>query len=181
MPMARYLLATYGAFAVVGAMLYGLGIGIAVERGLRESGRNKVAFELLRKLSTGVDVLREQLRHAIPAEANQRLYADYLLTVQGDTDSSATRERRRELLKGLLFSGRVIPDSERAGPHVCSCVVGKHRSVKMSMRPANGDGGSTTTLSRHIGSYLSSLQSTATSRWAIFPQNRASSPQTCAR
>jgi len=34
MPMARYLLATYGAFAVVGATLYALGIGIAVERGL---------------------------------------------------------------------------------------------------------------------------------------------------
>ncbi len=34
MPMARYLLATYGAFAVVGATLYSFGIGIAVERGL---------------------------------------------------------------------------------------------------------------------------------------------------
>jgi len=34
MPMARYLLATYGAFAVVGATLYAFGIGIAVERGL---------------------------------------------------------------------------------------------------------------------------------------------------
>lgn len=34
MPMARYLLATYGAFAVVGATLYAFGVGIAVERGL---------------------------------------------------------------------------------------------------------------------------------------------------
>jgi len=34
MPVARYLLATYGAFAVVGATLYAFGVGIAVERGL---------------------------------------------------------------------------------------------------------------------------------------------------
>jgi len=59
---------------------------------------------LLRNLSTGVDELREQLRKATPARAAQKLYADYLLTVQGDTDSSANRERRRELLRSLLFS-----------------------------------------------------------------------------
>ena len=33
-PMARYLLATYGAFAVMGATLYAFGVGVAVERGL---------------------------------------------------------------------------------------------------------------------------------------------------
>ena len=32
-PMARYLLATYGAFAVIGVTLYAFGVGIAVERG----------------------------------------------------------------------------------------------------------------------------------------------------
>ena len=34
MPMARYLLASYGAFAVMGASLYAFGVGVAVERGL---------------------------------------------------------------------------------------------------------------------------------------------------
>jgi ABC-2 type transport system permease protein len=34
MPFARYLLATYGAFAVMGATLYAFGVGLAVERGL---------------------------------------------------------------------------------------------------------------------------------------------------
>jgi ABC-2 type transport system permease protein len=34
MSMARYLLATFGAFAIVGATLYAFGVGIAVERGL---------------------------------------------------------------------------------------------------------------------------------------------------
>jgi ABC-2 type transport system permease protein len=33
-PMARYLLATYGAFAVMGAALFAFGVGVAVERGL---------------------------------------------------------------------------------------------------------------------------------------------------
>lgn len=71
---------------------------------LTEKRRNRVAFELLRKLSTGVDELRDSLRKAIPAKPAQRLYSDYLLTVQGDTDSSANRERRREILRGLLLS-----------------------------------------------------------------------------
>ncbi|MBZ5728819.1 MAG: ABC transporter permease [Acidobacteriia bacterium] len=34
MPLARYALATYGAFAVIGATLYAFGVGVAVERGL---------------------------------------------------------------------------------------------------------------------------------------------------
>jgi ABC-2 type transport system permease protein len=34
MPFARYLLATYGSFAVIGATLYAFGVGVAVERGL---------------------------------------------------------------------------------------------------------------------------------------------------
>jgi len=34
MPMSRYLLATYGAFGVMGATLFAFGVGVAVERGL---------------------------------------------------------------------------------------------------------------------------------------------------
>ena len=71
---------------------------------LADRRRNRIADSLLRRLSTGVDELREQLRKAIPAKAFQRLYSDYLLTVQGDTDSAANRQRRSELLKGLLIS-----------------------------------------------------------------------------
>lgn len=71
---------------------------------LTEKKRNRIAFELLKQLSTGVDTLREQLRRAKLVKPGQRIFADYLLTVQGDTDSSANRERRREILKGLLWS-----------------------------------------------------------------------------
>ncbi len=34
LPMAQYLLATYGAFAIIGATIYAFGVGVAVERGL---------------------------------------------------------------------------------------------------------------------------------------------------
>jgi len=34
LPVARYILATYGAFGVVAATLFGLGVTLAVERGL---------------------------------------------------------------------------------------------------------------------------------------------------
>jgi hypothetical protein len=71
---------------------------------LTDRKRNAMALSLLRKLSTEVDQLREQLRKAKPGRVQQRLYQDYLLTVQGDTDSSANRERRRQLLKGVLWS-----------------------------------------------------------------------------
>jgi len=71
---------------------------------LSDRRRNRIAFELLKRLSLGVDELRDQLRKARPARTSQRIFSDYLLTVQGDTDSSASRERRRELIKGLLWS-----------------------------------------------------------------------------
>lgn len=34
MPMATYLLGTYGAFGIIGVSLFGFGVGVAVERGL---------------------------------------------------------------------------------------------------------------------------------------------------
>ena len=80
---------------------------------LRDRRRNRIAFSLLKKLSTGVDGLRDQLRKAKPAKPAQRLYSDYLLTVQGDTDSSANRERRRELLRSLLLTLYERKDEKR--------------------------------------------------------------------
>lgn len=80
---------------------------------LNDVKRNRIAFELLRKLSTGVDQLREQLRKAIPGKPAQRLYQEYLLTVQGDTDSSANRERRASILRNLLYSLYERKDSKR--------------------------------------------------------------------
>ncbi len=69
---------------------------------LNNSRRNHQAQTLLIWLSVGVDAVRQQVRKAEGAKPDQRLFADYLLTVQGDTDSQATRKRRAELLRQVL-------------------------------------------------------------------------------
>lgn len=80
---------------------------------LNDKNRNSAAFALLRKLPTGVDELRQQLRRAVPAKASQRIYSDYLLTVQSQTDSDPQRERRRDLLHSLLWSVFDRKDEQR--------------------------------------------------------------------
>jgi len=79
---------------------------------LNEKHRNNMAFELIRQLSTGVDELRDQYRHAKMTKPRPP-YSDYLLTVQGDTDSAATRERRAKILRGLLSPLFERKDSKR--------------------------------------------------------------------
>ena len=69
---------------------------------LNNAKRNRQAQVLLIKLSVGVDAVRQQVRKAEGAKPDQRLFADYLLTVQGDTDSLATRKRRADLLQQVL-------------------------------------------------------------------------------
>jgi hypothetical protein len=80
---------------------------------LTNAKRNRIAERMLRRLSDGVDHLRDQLRRAMPARQSQQLYARYLLTVQGDTDSAATRQRRAEILRGLLSSLFEFKDEKR--------------------------------------------------------------------
>jgi len=80
---------------------------------LKDWRRNRIAERLLRRLSTGVDELRDRLRRAQPATSVQRLYSEYLLTVQGDTDSAASRTRRAEILRGLLSSLFAFKDDKR--------------------------------------------------------------------
>jgi hypothetical protein len=65
--------------------------------------RSRQAFAILKDLSSGVDRLRDSYRHA-KAVKPQPPYSDYLLTVQGDTDSFATRQRRARILRTLLES-----------------------------------------------------------------------------
>lgn len=81
---------------------------------LADRRRNAIAVRLLKNLSAGVDKLRDQLRHARPAKQAQQLYARYLLTVQGDTDSAANRTRRAEILRGVLQSLFEFKDEKRA-------------------------------------------------------------------
>jgi Protein of unknown function DUF262/HNH endonuclease len=81
---------------------------------LKNAMRNRQAEKLLLWLSVGVDQVRQQQRKAIGANLEQRLFANYLMTVQGDTDSQATRERRSQLLHGLL-AGLFEKKDERRG------------------------------------------------------------------
>ena len=69
---------------------------------LTERRRNEIAERILRKLSTGVDELRQAAREGRPMRQVNKLCQDYLPTVLGDTDSAATRERRATIVRGLL-------------------------------------------------------------------------------
>lgn len=80
---------------------------------LNDRKRNLVAQRILRDLSAGVDELRERLKKAQGPKTGAGIYSDYLLTVQGDTDSAASRTRRREILQNLLFSLFTFKDGKR--------------------------------------------------------------------
>jgi hypothetical protein len=81
---------------------------------LSDKRRNREAQRLLAWLSNGVTVVREQARNVKGARRDQRMFVDYLLTVQGDTDSAATRERRERILKDLVGGLFARKDSRRA-------------------------------------------------------------------
>lgn len=69
---------------------------------LSDRKRNDVAMKLLARFSNGVDEVREQQLKAKGAQPHQRIYADYLLTVQQGTDNLPHRKARAEKLRGLL-------------------------------------------------------------------------------
>jgi 5-methylcytosine-specific restriction endonuclease McrA len=71
---------------------------------LNDRKADRVATHLLEKLSTGVDNYRAHLRRLRLPKERDKVYQDYLTTIQGDTDSAATRERRRQILRSLLWS-----------------------------------------------------------------------------
>ena len=81
---------------------------------LVDAKRNRQAQKLLVWLSNGVGIVRQQQRKAEGAHVDQRIFADYLLTVQGDTDSLATRQRRAEILK-KIFGGLFEKKDEQRG------------------------------------------------------------------
>ena len=71
-------------------------------RVLTNAVRNKQAQQLLVAFSIGVDSVRERVRRGEGSRRDEAAFRDYLLTIQGDTDSQATRRRRAHLLRGLL-------------------------------------------------------------------------------
>lgn len=69
---------------------------------LNNKTRNEMAFGLLRRLSNGVGSLYENTRKAQPLKEVNSLYQTYLMTVRGSTDSQASRERRADIVRGVL-------------------------------------------------------------------------------
>jgi hypothetical protein len=67
-----------------------------------DAGRNAQASEILQRFTAEIDTVRGQLRMGESIAAEQSLFRDYLLTVQGNTDSLVTRRRRAEILRQVL-------------------------------------------------------------------------------
>lgn len=80
---------------------------------LSDATKNKKAFAMLKKFSTDVDDLRGKLRAVSKFDNIHQSVQEYLLTVQGDTDSSASRDRREKLMRGLIWSIYDRKDSNR--------------------------------------------------------------------
>jgi hypothetical protein len=101
---------------------------------LADKKRNKVAERILRRLSTGVDELRDRLRRVQPATRSQRLFADYLLTVQGDTDSAAkSRPTPRATPESLILPFPV--QGRQAGLHTRAAAHPLELGREKSLRP----------------------------------------------
>ncbi len=73
---------------------------------LTDRRRNRQAMELLRSFSDGVDRVRELQKRAKGARPEERMFANYLLQVQQQTDDLTHRKNRadmvRQLFKGLF-------------------------------------------------------------------------------
>ena len=81
---------------------------------MTDTRRNKQAQKLLVWLSNGVGIVRQQQRKAEGVNPDQRLFADYLLTVQGNTDSLPTRQSRADILK-KVFGGLFEKKDDKRG------------------------------------------------------------------
>ncbi len=71
---------------------------------LTDRRRNRLAWDLLVSFSNGVDTVRERQRRAEGAGPGEELYREYLLTVLEGTDEITKRQKREEILRGLLGS-----------------------------------------------------------------------------
>ncbi|MBV6402423.1 MAG: hypothetical protein CNIPEHKO_02735 [Anaerolineales bacterium] len=69
---------------------------------LNNSRKNKQAQILLKWLSNGVDLVRSKISKAEGAQPDEQIFANYLFTTRGDSDSAATRNRRADILRQIL-------------------------------------------------------------------------------
>lgn len=81
---------------------------------LTDRKRNRLADDLLRAFSDGVDHVRELQRKARGAEPEYEPYREYLLTVMEGSDKQENRQRRHDILASLLTSFFEKRDGRRA-------------------------------------------------------------------
>ncbi len=81
---------------------------------LTDKRRNKLAFDLLRSFSNGVDEVREYQKKARGILPGQELYREYLLTVLQGTDEIKQRQKREDILRGVLESLFEKKDNKRS-------------------------------------------------------------------
>lgn len=81
---------------------------------LNNAKRNKQAQILLKWLSNGVDLVRNKISQAQGAQPDEQIFANYLFTTRGDSDSAATRNRRADILR-QLFGGLFEKKDEKRG------------------------------------------------------------------
>ena len=80
---------------------------------LSDKKRNALARDLLTAFGTGVDLLRLKHKKGQGAKPNEELFREYLLTVLEGTDSQDNRQRRGDILRGLLVSLFEKKDKDR--------------------------------------------------------------------
>jgi len=81
---------------------------------LTDIKRGIQAQKLLEWMSNGVDELRQEISKGKGSKPEQQLFASYLFTTRGDSDSSTTRKRRADVLHDL-FSGLFEKKDEKRG------------------------------------------------------------------
>lgn len=69
---------------------------------LNDPQRNRLAWDLLKAFSNGVDNVRLLQKKAQGPKPGQESYREYLLTVLQATDEISQREKREDILRGIL-------------------------------------------------------------------------------
>jgi|HubBroStandDraft_3_1064219.scaffolds.fasta_scaffold23584_2 glycosyltransferase involved in cell wall biosynthesis len=80
---------------------------------LTDKNRNKLAWELLREFSNGVDRARLKQKKAEGISESDGIYREYLLTVSQSTDEISQRRKRMNIIDNLIRNIFAIKDKQR--------------------------------------------------------------------
>jgi 5-methylcytosine-specific restriction endonuclease McrA len=80
---------------------------------LTNKKHNRIAWDLLVVLSTGVDEVREKIKGAEGINPGQEMFRDYHATVQSGTDEITQRRNREQILRGVLVTLFKKKDEDR--------------------------------------------------------------------